>query len=37
MSEVQPIQNFAKVHFLAEKRLKLAKLLKNIELSSKML
>ena len=37
MSEVQPLRIFAEVHFYAQKRLKLAKLLKNIEVSSKML
>ena len=31
MSEVQPLQIFTEVHFYAQKRLKLAKLLKNIE------
>jgi len=37
MSEVQPLQIFAEVAFYAQKRLKSAKLLKNIEVSSKML
>lgn len=37
MSQVKPMKNFAKVHFLAEKRVKFAKLLKNKEVSSKML
>ena len=37
MSEVQPLQKFAEVHFSAQKRLKFAKLLKNIEESSKIL
>ena len=31
------MQKFAEVHFSAQKRLKFAKLLKNIEVSSKML
>lgn len=31
------MQKFAEVHFSAQKRLKFAKLLKNIEASSKML
>ena len=37
MLQVQPLQKFAEVVVLLKKRLKLAKLLKNIEASSKML
>jgi len=37
MLQVKPMQKFAEVYFSAQKRLKLAKLLKNIEVSSKML
>ena len=37
MLQVKPLQKLAEVAFYAQKKLKLAKLLKNIEASSKML